>query len=67
MGDCHTAIQKVIFDFTDEQVTKVRVEIDFWGDCPFQIKRVYEKTFPASTSAVDIMTMEDGISNYLFW
>jgi hypothetical protein len=67
MGNCNTAIQKIIFDFSDEQITKIRVEIDFDGDCPIQIKRVYEKSFPARIPAVEIMTMEDGIPGYLLW
>lgn len=67
MGNCHTKIQKVIFDFEDEQITKVRVEIDFEGDCPIQIKRAYEKSFPARIAAIDLLTMEDGVLGYLFW
>lgn len=70
MANCNTLVQKVTFDLSDEQVTKVRVEIDFWGDCPHIMKRVYEKTFPARLSAVDILTMprgEGGFLDYLFW
>jgi len=70
MANCETALQRISFDFTDPQITKVRVEIDFWGDCPIQIKRVYEKSFPARLSAVDILTMprdEGGIIDYLLW
>lgn len=67
MGDCNTTVQRISFDFTDPDMTKVRVEIDFEGDCPIQLKRVYEKQFPARFSAVDILTMKDGVTNYLSW
>lgn len=67
MGDCNTAIQKLTFDFSDCDFTKVRVEIDYDGDCPVSMKRVYEKAFPARFSAIDLLTMKDGIHNYLFW
>ena len=67
MANCETAIQQVTFDFTDEQITKVTVRIDFSGDCPIQIKRLYEKSFPARFPAVEIMTMEGGVKDYLLW
>ena len=67
MANCETAIQQVTFDFTDPQITKVTVKIDFSGDCPINIKRLYEKSFPARFPAVEIMTMEGGIKDYLFW
>lgn len=67
MGDCHTAIQKVTFDFSDEQVTKVRVESKSWGDCGILAKSVVEKSFPASIPAIEIMQMEGGLPDYLLW
>jgi hypothetical protein len=67
MADCITTIQKIIFDFADEQITKIRVEIDFQGDCPIQMKRAYEKSFPARIPATDILTMDGGITDYLLW
>ena len=65
MGTCNTAIKKVSFDFQDEQVTKVTVGIDFLGDCPVQLKRVYEKTFPARIPASDLIINE--VPRYLEW
>lgn len=67
MADCITAIQRISFDFTDAQMTQVRVEIDFHGDCPVQMKRVYEKIFPARIPATDILTMDGGVVDYLLW
>ncbi|HLZ64418.1 MAG TPA: hypothetical protein VKR06_46415 [Ktedonosporobacter sp.] len=67
MADCNTSIQKVIFDFADPQITKVRVEIDFDGDCGILVKRVYEKSFPARIPAIEIMQMQDGVPGYLLW
>lgn len=67
MADCNTYIQKLIFDTSDPQITQVRVEIKFDGDCPVQIKSVYEKTFPARIPAVEIMTMDGGVKDYLSW
>lgn len=62
-----TAIQKVIFDFTDSRLTNVRVEIEFSGDCPVQMKRVYEKSFPASIPAIELLQMKGGVHDYLMW
>ena len=67
MANCETAIQQVTFDFTDPQITKVTVKIDFSGDCPIQIKRLYEKSFPARFPAVEIMTMAGSVKDYLQW
>ena len=67
MADCNTAIQKLTFDFTDPQITKVRVEIDFDGDCGILVKRVYEKSFPSRIPAIEIMQMQDGVPDYLLW
>ena len=67
MGKCETKIIRVSFDFSDEEVTKVVVESDFQGDCPLGMKRLNEKTFPARYSAVDLMTMEGGVKDYLVW
>ena len=67
MADCNTYIQKIIFDVHDPQITQVRVEIDFDGDCGILVKRVYEKSFPARYPAIEIMTMEGGIKDYLLW
>jgi hypothetical protein len=67
MGTCTTTIKYVTFDFTDEQLTKVIVQIDFDGDCPIQIKRRHEKSFPARFSVVEIMTMEEGVKDCLLW
>lgn len=67
MGDCHTAIQKVTFDFSDERITKVRVESKSWGDCGILAKPVVEKSFPANIPAVEIMQMNGGLPDYMFW
>jgi hypothetical protein len=67
MADCNTYIQKITFDVSDPQITQVRVEIDFDGDCGILVKRVYEKSFPARYPAVEIMTMEGGVKDYLLW
>jgi hypothetical protein len=65
MGKCETKIEKVEFDFTDDQLTKVTVHIDFWGDCPIQLKRVYTNKFPARRPAIELMEKE--LPNYLDW
>jgi hypothetical protein len=67
MGKCSTKINKITFDFTDEQITEVTVEGDFWGDCPMQMKRLYKKSFPARMSAIDIINAKDGVQNYIMW
>jgi hypothetical protein len=67
MGTCNTKVLKVEFDFSDEQITKVKVEQDFWGDCPMQLMRVFEKSFPARMTIEDILKDKDGIVNYLLW
>lgn len=67
MADCITKIQKIIFDVSDEQITKVEVLVEFEGDCGILVKPRYEKTFPARIPAVEIMTMEGGIKDYLLW
>ena len=65
MGKCSTAIKSVKFDFSDQQITEVTVEIDFWGDCPVQLKRVYKKSFPARIPASELMVNE--VPKYLEW
>lgn len=68
MGACTIIIKRVSFDIRDEQMTKVCVEIDFEGDCPIQMKRVYEKSFPARFSVQEIMAMQEGgVKDYLLW
>ena len=67
MGDCITKVQQITFDVNDEQVTKVTIKIDFSGDCGILVKRIYEKTFPARFSVVDLMTMDGGVKDYLLW
>lgn len=67
MANCVTTVKRVEFDVSDEQVTKVVVEIDFDGDCPIGVYRRYHKTFPARHSMVDIVTMEGGVTDYLNW
>lgn len=67
MANCETTIKKVTFDVSDEQITVVTVEIDFAGDCPIQLKRRYQKTFPARHTMVDILQMPGGVVNYLEW
>lgn len=65
MGDCTTAIQKIIFDISDDQITRVKIEITFSGDCPHVLKRVYEKSFPARMTMADILKTE--VPHYLLW
>ena len=65
MGKCSTAIKSVKFDFSDQQITEVTVEIDFWGDCPIQLKRVYKKSFPARIPASKLIVNE--VPKYLEW
>ena len=65
MGKCETKIEKVEFDFTDDQLTIVTVHCDFWGDCPIQLQRVYKKSFPARRPAIELMEKE--VPNYLEW
>lgn len=67
MGKCTTTIKRVEFDVSDEQVTRVTVDIDFAGDCPIQLKRRYTKTFPARYSMVDLLGMKGGVTDYLNW
>ncbi len=72
MGKCSTTIKRIEFDLSDEQVTKVTVEIDYEGDCP-QMDRRYEKTFPARFPITDVdgkpslMTMDGGVKDCLTW
>ena len=65
MAKAEVATQKIIFDISDEQITKVRVEVKLFGDIPFGMKSVYEKTFPARISVLEIMQNE--FKNYLEW
>lgn len=65
MGKCTTTIQKIIFDVSDPQITQVRIEIDFEGDCPIGIYRVYEKSFPARRSVLELLEKE--VPHYLEW
>lgn len=68
MGDCITAIKYIRFDFTDEQITKVEIELDIRGDCPHFLTPLRTKTFPARFSAIDILNkIADGEENYLLW
>ena len=67
MADCITKIQTILFDVSDEQLTKVTVKIDFEGDCGILVKRLYEKSFPARFPAMEIMAMDGGVKDYLTW
>ncbi len=67
MADCETAIQRITFDISDPQITNVRIEITFSGDCPHVLKRIYKKSFPARFPIAEIATMEGGITDYLEW
>lgn len=65
MGKCTTTIQKIEFDLTDPQLTHVKITIDFEGDCPINVRRVYEKDFPARRPVVELIEKE--IPEYLLW
>jgi hypothetical protein len=67
MANCNTTLKKITFDVSDPQITTVTIENDFDGDCPFNIKRRYEKTFPARIPVVEILTMEGGVKDYILW
>ena len=66
MGKCSTTTRRIEFDLTDEQITKVVVEIDYQGDCPMMDRR-YEKAFPARIPVVDLFTIDGGIKDHLLW
>ncbi len=66
MGKCSTKIERIEIDLSDEQITKIVVEIDYWGDCPTMNRR-YEKSFPARIPVVDLFTIDGGIKDHLLW
>lgn len=65
MANASSEIQRIIFDVSDPQITKVRIETKLSGDCPVGMKSVYEKTFPARMSVIDILQEE--VKDYLLW
>lgn len=69
MGKATSKIEKVVFDFSDEQITKVRVYFTTAGDTPISLTAVgtqmREKSFPARIPAIDLMKNE--VPNYLLW
>ena len=65
MGQCNTKINRITFDTSDEQITEVTVEQEFWGDCPIGLKGVYKKTFPARIPVVDLI--DEVVKGYLLW
>jgi len=58
MANAQVEIQKVIFDVSDPQITQARVEVELSGDYPIGMKRVYEKSFPARLSILDLVNPE---------
>jgi hypothetical protein len=67
MGTCHTKVIKISFDFSDDQITEMTVEQDFWGDCPHTLQRVYKKSFSARLSVIDLIQSEMPSQKYLLW
>lgn len=65
MVNAQSEIQRIIIDVSDPQITKVKIETKLSGDYPIGMKSVYEKSFPARMSAVDILQNE--VKDYLFW
>lgn len=65
MANANSEIQTITFDISDNQVTKVTILTKLSGDYPIGMKQVYEKTFPARVSCMEILRTE--ISDYLTW
>ena len=65
MANAQVEIQKISFNVSDPQITHVRVEVKLSGDYPIGMKRVYEKSFPARMSTIDILQNE--FKDYLLW
>lgn len=65
MANAQSEIQKIIIDVSDSQITNVKIETKLSGDIPFGMKSVYEKSFPARMSAIDILQNE--VKDYLRW
>lgn len=60
MSNTVVDIQKIIFDVSDEQLTKVTVEIKHNEPENIALRRKYEKTYPAR------ITVEELITKYIF-
>lgn len=65
MANGYSEIQTITFDVSDPEITHVKITVKLTGDCPVQMKTVYEKSFPARISAVTLMMEE--VPNYLLW
>jgi hypothetical protein len=67
MANVQVEIQKLTFDVSDQQVTKVTVDIKH-NDGGILFKNRYEKTFPARISVLDILQNHlHGKDSYLTW
>ena len=67
MGKCETKILAIHFDFSDEQLTNVKVFVEAIGDCPHTVQGWHEKAFPARRSALEILQNEIAKGDYLLW
>ncbi len=64
MGKCFSTIKEVRFVIEDE-LTQVFVAVQADGDCPMGLQGWHHKTFPASKSAIDILT--NHFEDHLLW
>lgn len=66
MANVQTKILKVIFDFTDDDITQVEVHYSSSEpDNPIWGGGVKKKSFPARIAAIDIM--KDEVPDYIMW
>lgn len=67
MANVQVEIQKLTFDVSDPQLTKVTVDIKH-NDDGILLKNRYEKSFPARLSVIDIVQNHlHGENGYLTW
>jgi hypothetical protein len=55
MANTNVEIQKIIFDTSNPEITKVTVEIEHDSPSDLFMKCRYEKSFPASIPVVDLL------------
>lgn len=65
MAKCETIINEVRFVF-ENQLTHCYILVNAIGDCPITLQGWHHKTFPASLSAIDILTHHVA-GEYLMW
>lgn len=67
MAKCDSVIKELRFVIEDE-LTQVYILCEAVGDCPLGVHGWHHKTFPASVSAIDVLTMiGKGEEKHLLW